>query len=202
MLKKVALAFVALLLIFMIVVATRPDDFRIERSATIAAPADVAFAMVDDFHGWPQWSPWEKLDPAMKRTHSGAARGVGAEYAWESEKVGTGKMKILESRPGELLKIQLDFIKPWEASNVAEFSFKPAGANVTMTWAMIGKNNFMAKAAGMFMNMDAMVGADFEKGLAAIKTLAEAEAKKRAEQAAAASEAQAAAGGAAATATP
>lgn len=154
--------------------ATRPDTFQIERAATIkAAPAKI-FALLDDFRQWGQWSPWEKLDPEMKRTHSGAASGKGAVYAWEAnKKVGAGRMEITDTAPPSRVVIKLDFIRPFEAHNTVEFKLQPGGDSTHVTWAMIGANSFMGKVMTIFMNMDKMVGKDFETGLANLKAVAE-----------------------------
>jgi uncharacterized protein YndB with AHSA1/START domain len=160
--------------VFAAVVAVQPSDFRIERSASIAAPPQAVFAQVNDFQKWRAWSPWEKLDPALKRTYEGPAAGAGAQYAWVGNKdVGEGRMTILESRPGELVRIRLEFFKPFAATNTAEFSFKPSGGGTEVTWSMAGQNNFVARAVCMFVNMDRMVGGQFEQGLAQIKAIAE-----------------------------
>lgn len=181
MLKKILIALVVILIVFVIVVATRPADFRITRSASIAASPEAVFAQVNDFHKWDAWSPWAKLDPAMKQTHEGAAAGVGAIYSWDGNKeVGAGRMTITESRTNEAILIKLEFFKPFAAVNDTEFTFKSADANgnqTAVTWTMSGKNNFISKAFCMFMNMDKMVGGDFEKGLASLKTLVEAAGK-------------------------
>ena len=178
MLKKILITVIVLVLVFAIVVATRPADFRIVRSTTIAAPAAVVFAHVNDLRKWDAWSPWAKLDPAMKQTHEGSPAGVGAIYLWAgNSEVGEGRMTILDSRADELIRIKLEFIKPFAAVNTTEFTFKADGAQTAVTWDMTGKNNFMSKAFGLFMNMDKMVGGDFEKGLANLKSVAEAEKK-------------------------
>ena len=178
MLKKVLLAIVVLLGLFAVVVASQPAAFRVERSATIPAPASVVFAQVNDFHKWDAWSPWAKLDPAMKATHSGAAAGPGAIYHWEGNKdVGEGRMTITESRPNEMVRIKLDFIKPFESTNLTEFVFKPSSNQTAVTWTMTGEKSFISKAVCLFMDMDKMVGGDFEKGLAAMQTAAVAAAK-------------------------
>jgi hypothetical protein len=179
MLKKIFIAFALIIVVFVIVVATRPADFRVTRSATIAAPAEAVFAQVNDLHKWDAWSPWAKLDPAMKQTHEGTPAGTGAIYSWAGNKeVGEGRMTIIESRPSELIQIKLEFIKPFAAVNITEFTFKPEGDQTAVEWAMTGTNGFITKAFCMFMDMDKMVGSDFEKGLAAMKTTVEAEAKK------------------------
>jgi len=167
-------AFVLLFVVLLVVVATRPDSFRVERSAVMNAPPDRIFPLLDDFRRWADWSPWEKLDPGLKRTHSGAPKGKGAVYAWEGNpKVGSGRMEILESSPASRLLIQLDFLKPFEAHNLAEFTLGAEGASTRVTWAMTGPQALPMKIMSLFMLMDSMVGRDFEKGLANIKDLAE-----------------------------
>ncbi len=175
MFVPVLIAVVAIIVILLVVIALRKPTFRYERSITINAPAAAAFALVNDFHKWEAWSPWEKVDPNTKRTITGAQSGVGAKYAWEGNKnVGSGHMEILESKPNELIKIDLVFLKPMPGHNTTEFTFKQEGNNVIVTQAMYGCNSFMGKVFGLFMNMDKMIGGQFEKGLADIKRLAEA----------------------------
>ncbi len=179
MFKKILIGIAVIILVFLVVVAMQPADFRITRSTTIAAPADVVFAQVNDFHKWDVWSPWAKLDPAMKQTYEGAPTGVGAIYSWVGNKdVGEGRMTITQSRPGELVGIKLEFLKPFAQVNNTEFALKPDGDKTAVTWSMAGTNNFMAKGFGLFMNLDKMVGGDFEKGLAQMQLVAEAAAKK------------------------
>ena len=179
MLKKIGLGLAALILVFILVVATRPSTFRYERSTTIAASPDTVYALLSDFHHWAKWSPWEKLDPALQRTYDGNA-GPGAKYAWKGNKdVGEGRMTIEEAKPGASVKIKLEFIKPFESTNTALFDIKPEGTGVKLSWAMTGENNFVSKAFGLFMDMDKLIGSDFEKGLADIKKLAEADAAKK-----------------------
>jgi hypothetical protein len=179
MLKKILVAVAVIVLVFIVVVALQPAEFRVTRSATIAAPAPAVFAQVNDFHNWQAWSPWAKLDPNMKKTHEGAPAGTGAIYSWSgNDDVGEGRMTLTESRPSDLIRIKLEFMKPFAATNTTEFSFKPEGNQTLVTWSMFGTNNFMAKAFGLFMNMDKMVGGDFEKGLAQIKSVVEAVAKQ------------------------
>jgi hypothetical protein len=178
MLKKILIgigtAIVAVIAIFAIVVALQPSDFRIARTTTIAAPADAVFGQVNDLHKWVAWSPYEKIDPALKRTYSGNPSGVGAIYEWVGNKdVGEGRATITESRPNELVRIQLEFLKPFAATNIAEFSLAPSGDQTSITWSMTGTNNFMFKAVCLFMNMDKMVGSQFEQGLAQMKSLLE-----------------------------
>lgn len=179
MFKKILIGIAVVLLILVVVIATRPADFKVERSATInAAPATV-FGNVNDFHKWEAWSPWEKMDPAMKKTIEGPPSGTGAKYHWVgNDKVGEGKMEITDSKPAELVKIKLDFIKPMESTSDTLFTFTPEGSGTKVTWTMSGKNNFMGKAFCLFMNMDKMVGGDFEKGLAQMKAVSEAAPKQ------------------------
>jgi uncharacterized protein YndB with AHSA1/START domain len=170
----VLLAIAAIVVIFLIIVALQPSDFRIERRATIAATPPVVFAQVNDFHKWAAWSPWEKMDPNMTRTFSGSEAGAGSVYAWQgNKKVGEGRMTLTDSKPDSLIRIKLEFIKPFTATNTTEFTFTPQGQQTDVLWSMTGRNNFMAKAFCMFMNMDKMVGGDFERGLAQMKSVAE-----------------------------
>ena len=160
--------------VFLAFVSSRPNIFRIERSLSVKAPAEKAFALINDFHHWPSWSPWEKMDPAMKKTHSGSASGSGAVYEWQgNNKVGQGRMEITGASANSKVTIKLDFYKPFEAHNTTEFTLAPQGDAVTVTWAMFGPQPFMAKLMGVFMSMDKMVGKDFEAGLAAMKAVAE-----------------------------
>jgi uncharacterized protein YndB with AHSA1/START domain len=174
MLLKILIPVAVIVLGFLVVVAMQPADFRVTRTATIAAPAAAVFAQVNDFHNWQAWSPWEKMDPAMKRTYEGAPVGRGAIYAWVGNKeVGEGRMTVTESRPNELIRIKLEFVKPFRATNVAEFSFEPRGDQTAVTWTMTGEKNFLTKAIHLFMNIDTMVGGSFETGLAQMKALVE-----------------------------
>ncbi|MFZ5443934.1 MAG: SRPBCC family protein [Myxococcota bacterium] len=196
MLKKILAAVAVLLVVFVVVVATRPAEFEIKRtSAPIKAPAAVVYAQVVDFKAWGAWSPWEKLDPAMKRTFAGAAAGLGAKYAWDGEKAGAGSMEIIEATEGRHVGIDLQFTRPFPASNPTSIDFAQSGdGTTTVTWKMTGKNGFMSKAFGLFVDLDKMVGADFENGLAAMKSVAEkaaAEAEKKAADEAAAAAAAA-----------
>ncbi|HTQ52079.1 MAG TPA: SRPBCC family protein [Candidatus Acidoferrales bacterium] len=174
MLMTILISLAVIVVLLLILVATRPSDFRVTRSNAIAAPAEMIFAQVNDLHKWEAWSPWEKMDPALKKTFTGPPAGTGASYSWAgNNKVGTGRMTIMESHPGERIRIKLEFLKPFKATNTAEFMFKPEGAQTAVTWSMSGKNNFMGKAMGLVMNFDKMIGGQFEKGLAQIKLLAE-----------------------------
>src|SRR6185295_9800251 len=155
MLTNVLIGLAVLLIVFVVFVVMRPSEFRIMRTATITAPPSVVFAQVNDFHKWMAWSPWEKLDPTLKRTYEGPPAGSGAIYSWAGNKqVGEGRMTLTESRPSDLIRIKLEFLKPFKATNAAEFTFEPQGHQTVVTWSMTGKNNFMFKAVGLFMNMD------------------------------------------------
>ncbi len=156
--------------------STRPTDFRYVRAATIAAPPEKVFAHVNDFHHWEAWSPWAKLDPQMETTYSGAATGRGAKYAWSSKsgKVGAGSMTITDAQPPRMVVIDLHFTRPFKAENVTRFTFEGGGGGTTVTWEMTGKNALVSKIFGLFMNMDKLIGADFDKGLARLKRVAEA----------------------------
>ena len=179
MINKILLAVVILLVVFVIVVALQPSHYRIARSTTISAmPADV-FAQLNDLHKFQDWSPWAKLDPEMKQTYEGAATGAGAAYAWEgNKKVGQGRMSITESKENELVSMKLEFIKPFASVATTEFALKTEHNLTSLTWSMSGENNFIAKGFCLFMNMDKMVGGDFEKGLAQMQIVSEAATKK------------------------
>jgi hypothetical protein len=175
MLKKFFIALAVLVVLFVIIVALQPSEFRIARSATISAPPPAVFARVNDFHNWEAWNPWGKIDPAMKQTYEGAPAGIGAIYSWAgNNEVGEGRMTIAESRPSDLIRINLEFFKPFAGNSIAEFTFKPEGDRTIVTWNMTGNNNFMTKAIHLFMNMDTMIGGQFEKGLASMKAVVEA----------------------------
>ena len=178
MLKKILLGFAALLVVFLVVVAMQPNEYRVARTAAVAAPPDRVFAQVNDFHNWEAWSPWAKLDPNAKATFEGPRSGQGAVFMWAgNDEVGEGRMTLTESRPNDLIRIKLDFVKPMEGTSDVEFTFKPQGgqANVTtnVTWAMSGRHTFVSKAICLFMNQDKMLGGYFEKGLASLKTVVE-----------------------------
>jgi uncharacterized protein YndB with AHSA1/START domain len=178
-LKTILAGFVTVVVVFILVVALQPGDFRVERSATIAAPPAEVFAQVNDFHNWGGWDPWAKLDPACKTTFDGPTAGTGAGMAWSgNDQVGEGRMTVLESRPNELIRIKLDFVRPFESTCTVEFHFQPEGDQTTVTWSMFGENNFVAKAFCLFMNMDKTLGGEFEKGLAQMKAVAETAARK------------------------
>jgi Polyketide cyclase / dehydrase and lipid transport len=186
MLKRILVAVAVALAVLALVIATRPAEYKVERSVTVSAPAAIAYAQVADFHGWEGWSPWAKLDPGMKADYGGPASGTGATYHWTgNDKVGEGRMTITGARPGSEVVIRLEFLKPMEDVATTTFSFAPEGAATKVSWAMTGKLGFIGKAMCMVKSMDAMIGTDFEKGLAALKGVAEAQARKAAAEAAA-----------------
>ena len=179
MLMKSLIGLVLLVVVFVGLVALRPSEFRVERSAVVSAPPAVVFAQVNDLHKWEAWSPWVKLDPAAKLSYDGSPAGPGAGFAWAgNHKVGEGRMTVTESRPSELIRIKLEFLKPFEGTSTAEFAFKADGDKTSVTWTMEGRNNFVAKAICMFMDMDKTAGGDFEKGLAQLKGVSESAAPK------------------------
>ena len=168
-----------LLVVFLVVAALQSDDLRVERRITISAPAALAFAQVNDLRKWQEMSPYVKNDPAAKITFGGPAAGVGSSLDWAGNaKVGTGRMTITDSRPNELVRFNFEFFKPWHCTNTTDFIFRPDGPGTEVTWAMSMKNNFIAKASGLVMNMDKLMGETYEEGLVNLKNLAEAEAKK------------------------
>jgi hypothetical protein len=174
MLPIILSAVVLILLVFVIVVASRPSQFRVTRATPMAAPESVVFPQVNNLHNWEAWSPWAKLDLAAKQTYDGPPEGVGASYAWAgNNKVGAGSMTITGSQPNQLVQMRLDFLKPFKATNTVEFTFKPEGGQTVVTWIMTGTNNFLAKAFGLFVDCDKMCGDFFEKGLADMKAIAE-----------------------------
>jgi hypothetical protein len=153
--------------------ATKPDSFRVQRVVLINAPSDKVFPLINDIKAWTAWSPYEKKDPAMKRTYGAVTAGKGATYAWDGDKnVGQGSMEIVESGPRKIL-IKLDFLKPFEAHNMGEFLLEPKGDSTSVTWATYGPSPYMSKVIGTFMNIDDLIGRDFEKGLADLKAAAE-----------------------------
>lgn len=172
MLKASLLAFAALLIAVLIFAATRPDSFRIERSRVINAPPETIFGHINRLPAWRDWSPWENKDPAMQRTLTGPESGVGSAYAWKGNKeVGEGRMEIIESVPVSRVRLKLDFISPFEAHNQVEFTLTPTDGGTQVVWVMSGPSPFMSRLMGLFMDMDSLVGKDFEAGLAALDTL-------------------------------
>ena len=174
MLKKIAIVVVVLIAAVLVYAATRPDTFRVERSASVKAPPDKVFAVLSDFKQWGAWSPWEKKDPAMKRTFGATTSGMGAHYAWEGNKeVGKGSMEIVDATPPTRLTLKLDFLDPFEAHNNVEFALTPAGDSTTVKWAIYGPMPYMSKVISVFCSMDSMIGKDFEEGLANLKRVVE-----------------------------
>ncbi len=179
MIKKIFIVLVVLVIALAVVVVLRPDEFKVTRSATIAAPPEVVFEQVNNLQKWNAWSPWAKMDPNAKNTFEGPPSGLGASFAWAgNNKVGEGSMKITESRANERVRFDLEFVKPFKASNITEFTFASQGNQTVVTWTMSGKNNFIGKLFGLIMNCDKMVGGQFEQGLANMKVIAEGAANK------------------------
>jgi len=158
-----------------IFIASRPSTFRVTRSAAIAAPASVLFEQVNDFHKWEDWSPWARMDPDAKNSYDGPAAGLGAKFAWEGTKTGAGGMTLIESKPNELVRIKLEFLKPMKATNIAEFIFAPTTGGTVVTWSMSGNNSFVGKAFGLIVDCDKMCGTQFEQGLENLRELVGAE---------------------------
>jgi uncharacterized protein YndB with AHSA1/START domain len=174
MLKTILLVLAALIAGVLIFAATRPDTFTVQRSVVVNAPPEKIFPLINDFRSWAAWSPYEKLDPAMQRTFSEPAGGVGATYGWSGNSAaGAGNMKITETVVPTRLALDLDFIRPMETSNKVEFTLQPGGAGTQVTWAIRGPVPYVAKIMHLFFNMDKMIGGDFEKGLADLKLAAE-----------------------------
>jgi uncharacterized protein YndB with AHSA1/START domain len=160
--------------VVLILTATKPNTLRVQRAVSIKAPAERIFSLISDFQQWRSWSPYEQKDPAMKRTYGGAERGKGAVYAWDGDKnVGSGRMEILEALAPSKIVIKLDFFRPFEGHNTAEFTMLPQGDGTHVTWLMHGPANFMSRLIQVFMNLDRMIGRDFEAGLANLKTITE-----------------------------
>lgn len=164
----------AAIIVILVIAATRPDTFQVQRAAVIQASPEKIFPLIEDFHAWGGWSPWEKKDPAMKRNFSGPSTGKGAIYAWDGNgEVGQGSMEIVEDTPPSKLVLKLDFVKPFEGHNVVTFTLVPQGEATNVTWTMEGVSPFMAKVVGLFCDMDSMIGKEFEVGLRDLKALAE-----------------------------
>lgn len=182
MFKKILFSLVVLVAIAVVVIAARPSAFAVERSAEIEAPADVVFGLVNDLHNWPSWSPWDKLDPDQTRTFEGAEAGKGATFSWKgNDKVGEGRMTIDDSRVNEHVALTLEFLKPWKSTNKVTFALA-GGEKTKIVWRMEGAYDFFGKAMSLFMDMDSMVGKDFEAGLASLGQFAKVAAEKRASE--------------------
>ncbi len=174
MLTTIALVLGALLAAVLAYVVTRPDTFRIERSVTIDVAPEVIFSNINDFRKWGAWSPWDKIDPALERQFSGAAKGKGAVYAWIGNgQVGTGRMEIVGSAPFTGIQIKLDFTAPFKVSNIVDFTLTKQGDSTDVSWAMSGPQPFMSKLMGLVFNMDKVVGGQFATGLAQLKQVSE-----------------------------
>jgi uncharacterized protein YndB with AHSA1/START domain len=174
MIKIIGIIIVFAIAAILIFAAMQPNSFRVQRSTMIKAPPEKIFAAINDFHRWEAWSPWEKIDPAVKRSYSGTESGKGAVYAWEgNNEIGQGRMEIIESIPSSKLLLKIEFIKPFAAINTVEFNLVQNGENTTITQAMYGPSPFISKLMGLFFSMDKMVGGKYEEGLAALKMIAE-----------------------------
>jgi hypothetical protein len=174
MLNKITLVILCLVATTLAYAATRPDAVHVERTASIKAPPDRIFPFIDDLRSWTSWSPWEKLDPAMERTYGGAASGRGAVYSWKgNRRVGQGRMEIIDASQPARVTIRVHFSEPFETHNVARFTLSPQGDSTSVTWSMDGSIPYIVKVMGIFVNLDTMIGKDFEAGLANLKTLAE-----------------------------
>ena len=166
MIQKILLGLAGLIALVLVVAATRPSEFRVERSATIAATPQALFDQVNDHRKFQKWNPWDKMDPTVKNTYTGPDSGIGSACSWVGDKVGVGTATIIESKPGELVRERMDWKKPMEGTSTVDFTFKPEGDKTVVTWAMYGKNNFTGKLFSLIMNCDKMCGPQFEKGLA------------------------------------
>jgi carbon monoxide dehydrogenase subunit G len=174
MLKTVLIVAIVLIAGILIYAATKPDTFQVQRTASIKAPPEKIFALINDFDNWGAWSPYENKDPAMKRTRGGADQGKGAVYEWEGNKdVGKGRMEITDTAPPSRVTIALDFVKPFEAHNKVDFTLEPKGEATHVTWALHGPAPYISKVMSVFVDMDRMVGKDFETGLTNLKAVAE-----------------------------
>jgi uncharacterized protein YndB with AHSA1/START domain len=174
MLKIAGILIVALVGGFLVYLVTRPDSFRIQRTTLIKAPPEKIFPLINDLQRWPAWSPFEKKDLGMKRRLSGAPSGKGAVYEWDGNKdIGQGRMEITDTAPPSRVTLKLDFTRPFEAHNIVDFTLEPRGDSTQVTWAIHGPSPFMSKVMGVVINMDKMVGKDFEAGLADLKAISE-----------------------------
>jgi uncharacterized protein YndB with AHSA1/START domain len=174
MLKIIAIVAVGLVAALLVAAATKPDTFRVQQAARIKVPPEKISPLINDLHRWRAWSPHEKKDPTMKRTLNDIASGKGAVYEWEGNKdVGKGRMEIADTSPPSKVVVKLDFVKPFEAHNIVKFTLEPNGDSTHVTWAIHGPSPYISKLMGIFINMDSMIGRDFEAGLANLKTVAE-----------------------------
>ncbi|HNV60870.1 MAG TPA: SRPBCC family protein [Rhodoferax sp.] len=174
MLKKVSMGLMVAVIVLLVFATLQPDSFRVERSIAVKAEPAKVFALLNDFHAFGSWSPWEKLDPNMKTTYSGAPSGPGAVYTWDgNDDVGAGRMEILKSEPDTRVVVKLDFLKPIEGHNTSEYTLVSSAGTTTVTWAMYGPSPYVSKLMGIFVSMDRMIGKDFERGLSNLKAQAE-----------------------------
>jgi uncharacterized protein YndB with AHSA1/START domain len=174
MLKLIAIGVLVVIGAFLLYAATRPDTFRVARTAIIKAPPEKIFALINDLRSMQTWSAWEKMDPGMKRTHGGAASGPGATYAWAGNRqIGEGRMEIIESSPPSKVTIRMDFIKPFAAVNTLEFTLQPDGGSTRVTEAIFGPSPFISKVMSIVCNADRMIGGKFDESLAELKVMAE-----------------------------
>lgn len=174
MIITILLVLLGLVAVLLLAAAFRPVQFRYERHALISAPPSAVFPYVNELRQWTTWSPWEKMDPGMKRTFTGPAAGVGSVYAWDGNRhIGAGRMTIVDSRADEWVRLKLEFFRPFACTNRGELTFAPEGSGTYVTWSMEGNNTFMGRLAGLFINMDKMCGGQFEEGLATLRRLCE-----------------------------
>lgn len=174
MLKRILAVAALVVAAFLAYVATRPSTYQVERSTVITAPAEKVYGLVADFRRWADWSPWEKLDPAMKKDYTGAPGAPGASYHWAgNDKVGEGRMTITQASAPARIAYELEFLKPWQSVSSTEFKLATEGAATRVSWSMAGKVGFTEKLFSVFMDMDGMIGKDFENGLATLKAVAE-----------------------------
>ncbi len=182
MMQKILIGLIATIGSFVVLILLQPSEYRVTRTALMSAPAPDIFAQIDDFRRWQAWSPWAQRDPAAKASFDGPASGKGAVFAWSgNNEVGEGRMTLTESRPGELVKIKTDFVKPFVGTSYSDFTLKPEGSGTSVSWSMFGENDFIGKAMCLFVSMDKVLGGEMEKGLAGIKQLVEAGTKKPAQ---------------------
>ncbi len=182
MMQKVLVGLIATIGSFVALILLQPSDYQVTRTTTVAAPAQEVFAQIDDFHRWQAWSPWAERDPKVKTSFQGPSSGKGAVFAWSgNNEVGEGRMTLMESQPGALVKIRTDFVKPFVGTSYSDFTLKPDGDGTSLTWSMSGQNDFIGKAICLFVSMDKVLGGEMAKGLAGIKRIAEAAAQKPAQ---------------------
>ncbi len=182
MMQKILVGLIATIGSFVALILLQPSDYQVTRTTTVAAPAQEVFAQIDDFHRWQAWSPWAERDPKANTSFQGPSSGKGAVFAWSgNNEVGEGRMTLMESQPGALVKIRTDFVKPFVGTSYSDFTLKPDGDGTSLTWSMSGQNDFIGKAICLFVSMDKVLGGEMAKGLAGIKRIAEAAAQKPAQ---------------------